>query len=107
MSASADIFRIGFSGDFRDARGRIIFPDIGLNLLAAESGVVHDFIPEYRSVYSPDQLARHDVVISLKPRVTAESLAGVTRLAAIGRLGVGYDNIDLAGSAFCCSRLDK
>ena len=35
------------------------------------------------------------MLISLKPRVTAESLDGVDRLCAIGRCGVGYDNVDL------------
>jgi phosphoglycerate dehydrogenase-like enzyme len=35
------------------------------------------------------------VLISLKPRVTAHSLEGVSRLCAIGRCGVGFDNVDL------------
>ena len=43
----------------------------------------------------PQQLADYDVLISLKPKVTAQSLAGVSRLCAIGRCGVGYDNVDL------------
>jgi D-3-phosphoglycerate dehydrogenase len=51
---------------------------------------------DYSPVYRPDQLAGYDVVISLKPRVTTESLEGVERLTAIGRCGVGYDNIDTA-----------
>ena len=50
---------------------------------------------EYRAEYVPDQLADYDVLISLKPRVTAHSLEGVSRLCAIGRCGVGYDNVDL------------
>ena len=37
----------------------------------------------------------YDVLISLKPRSTAASLRGVDRLCAIGRCGVGYDNVDL------------
>src|SRR4051794_1069235 len=87
--------QIGFSGDFRDERGALVFPDIGLQLLAAQAGVTHRFMEEYRPVYSSEQLQPYDVVISLKPRVTAESLNGVERLIAIGRFGVGYDNIDL------------
>jgi phosphoglycerate dehydrogenase-like enzyme len=35
------------------------------------------------------------VLISLKPKITAQSLQGVSRLCAIGRCGVGYDNVDL------------
>ncbi len=36
------------------------------------------------------------MLISLKPRVTSKSLDGIQRLCAIGRCGVGYDNVDLA-----------
>ena len=43
----------------------------------------------------PAQLEGYDVLISLKPKVTAASLEGITRLCAIGRCGVGYDNVDL------------
>src|SRR5215471_18882442 len=90
-----DSFRIGFSADLHDEQGRIVFPDFGLDLLDREPGVTYDFMPEYRAEYTPDQFAVYDVVISLKPRVTAASLAGVERLTAIGRAGVGYDNVDL------------
>jgi phosphoglycerate dehydrogenase-like enzyme len=93
--AQAETFHIGFSGDFQDERGALIFPDIGLHLLTAESGVAYRFMEEYRQVYSSEQLKPYDVVISLKPRLTAESLSGVGRLIAIGRFGVGYDTIDL------------
>jgi phosphoglycerate dehydrogenase-like enzyme len=89
-------FRVGFSTDFRDENGRLIFPDIGLSLLDGVAGLEYEFLPEYRAEYSPEQLRDCDVVISLKPRVTAASLAGVDRLCAIGRCGVGYDNVDLA-----------
>jgi phosphoglycerate dehydrogenase-like enzyme len=43
----------------------------------------------------PAQISDYDVLISLKPRVTAQSLEGLSRLCAIGRCGVGYDNVDL------------
>jgi phosphoglycerate dehydrogenase-like enzyme len=88
-------FHIGFSGDFRDDGGKLMFPDFGLDLLESEQGVTYEFMEQYHPVYVPQQLAPYDVVISLKPRVTADSLRGVTKLAAIGRFGVGYDNIDL------------
>ena len=88
-------FRIGFSADFCDQQGQPVFPDIGLSLLEGIPRVAHEFVAEYRDEYSPHQLADYDVVISLKPKVTAQSLAGVSRLCAIGRCGVGYDNVDL------------
>ena len=89
-------FRIGFSADFCDERGRLAFPDIGLPLLSGYPGIVHEFLGDYKREYTPDQLAQFDVLISLKPKVTAQSLEGIERLAAIGRCGVGYDNVDLA-----------
>ena len=88
-------FRVGFSADFCGADGRLVFPDIGLSILADTPGLSYEFLSEYRPEYTPGQLASFDVVISLKPRVTAQSLEGVTRLCAVGRCGVGYDNVDL------------
>ncbi len=88
-------FQIGFSTDFLDEGGSLAFPDIGLSLLEGVPGLSYDFLKDYRSEYEPDQLRNLDVVISLKPKVTATSLNGVDRLCAIGRCGVGYDNVDL------------
>jgi phosphoglycerate dehydrogenase-like enzyme len=88
-------FRVGFSADFCDPEGQLAFPDIGLSLLGGITGLSHDFVREYRAEYSPDQLSQYDVLITLKPKITAQSLVGVSRLCAIGRCGVGYDNVDL------------
>jgi phosphoglycerate dehydrogenase-like enzyme len=93
-AGSAD-FRVGLSADFCDEQGSLVFPDIGLALFDGSPGLSYEFIREYRPEYSPDQLAAYDVIISLRPRVTAQSLQGITRLCAIGRCGVGYDNVDL------------
>lgn len=101
MSAARE-FRVGLSADFLDEQRQPVFPDIGLNLLAEVPGVTYAFLDEFRPEYAPQQLAPFDVVISLKPKVTAASLAGVERLAAIGRCGVGYDNVDLEA----CTRAD-
>ncbi len=88
-------FRIALSADFLDDRGGLIFPDIGLGVLDNVPRLSYQFLPEYRAEYSPDQLRDYDVIVSLKPRVTRASLDGVHRLCAIGRCGVGYDNVDL------------
>jgi phosphoglycerate dehydrogenase-like enzyme len=88
-------FRVGLSADFCDDQGKLIFPDIGLATLDGHAGLTHEFVSAYKPEYTADQLAGYDVVISLRPRVTAQSLAGNTRLTAIGRCGVGYDNVDL------------
>ena len=88
-------FRVGFSADFCDPQGQPVFPDIGLSLLEGVPRISHQFVTEYQDPYSPSQLTDYDVLISLKPRVTRQSLLGVSRLCAIGRCGVGYDNVDL------------
>lgn len=89
------MFRVGLSADFCGSNGQLVFPDIGLSLLDGTPGVSHEFLQDYKPEYTPDQLTPYDVIISLKPKVTAQSLEGVTRLCAIGRCGVGYDNVDL------------
>jgi phosphoglycerate dehydrogenase-like enzyme len=94
-------FRVGLSADFRRDDGALAFPDIGLSLFDAVPAVAYEFLKDYRPEYSPAQLDGYDVLISLKPRITAQSLEGVDRLCAIGRCGVGYDNVDLPA---CTSR---
>ncbi|MDQ2898402.1 MAG: dehydrogenase [Acidobacteriota bacterium] len=94
--APASRFEIAFSADFLNESGQTAFPDIGLSILKDQPGVSYRFLKDYRAAYTPDQLSAVDVLISLKPRVAEESLRGVERLTAIGRCGVGYDNVDLA-----------
>src|SRR5579872_1320133 len=88
-------FRVGISADFLNEQRSPVFPDIGLSLLDGARGLSYKFLEEYRAEYVPEQLHDLDVLVSLKPRVTRESLQGITRLCGIGRCGVGYDNIDL------------
>ena len=88
-------FKVGLSADFLDEQRHPIFPDVGLSLLDAEPGISYEFLAENRPDYTPDQLVYLDVLITMKPRITADSLRGIERLCAIGRCGVGYDNVDL------------
>jgi len=90
-----DAFRVGFSADFCREDGTLAFPDIGLSILDLYPAISYDFLKKYLPEYSPAQLVDYDVLISLKPRITAQSLEGVDRLCAVGRCGVGYDNVDL------------
>lgn len=89
-------FVVGLSADFLNDRRQPVFPDLGIAILESTPGVKHHFLNEYHPEYSPPQLQDLDVLISLKPKVSRASLEGVERLAAIGRCGVGYDNVDLA-----------
>jgi len=86
---------VSLSADFLKEDGSLIFPDISLRSIAQNPRIHHRFLADYRPEYSPDQLQDADVLLSLKPRVSAASLEGVTRLCAIGRFGVGYDNVDV------------
>ena len=43
----------------------------------------------------PEVISRYDAIITLRPRFTAASLAGMRRLTVIARWGVGYDMIDV------------
>jgi phosphoglycerate dehydrogenase-like enzyme len=92
---SAHSFRVALSADFCDQQGKLIFPDLGLSLLDAVPAISYEFLRENRPEYAAEQLEHCDVLISLKPRVTAQSLQKASRLCAIGRCGVGYDNVDL------------
>lgn len=88
-------FHTILSADFLNENGDIIFPDIALGSIQGQPGLTHAFLGQYLAEYTPDQLREADVLLSLKPRVTAQSLEGIERLCAIGRFGVGYDNVDL------------
>jgi phosphoglycerate dehydrogenase-like enzyme len=92
---ATNTFRVALSSDFCDELGQPVFPDIGLSLLDGVPRISYQFLNEYRAEYTPDQLTDYDVLISLKPKVTARSLLGISRLCGIGRCGVGYDNVDL------------
>jgi phosphoglycerate dehydrogenase-like enzyme len=96
MTSNEPGFRVGLSADFLDEQRHLIFPDIGLGLLEGQRGLEYEFLAEYRPEYAPEQISDYDVLISLKPRVTSNSLRGGERLCAVGRCGVGYDNVDLA-----------
>jgi phosphoglycerate dehydrogenase-like enzyme len=89
-------FRVGFSADFLDENRRLVFPDIGLELLDRQPGLEYGFIAAYLPEYTSGQLADCDVLISLKPRVTTQSLDEIKRSCAIGRCGVGYDYVEPA-----------
>jgi phosphoglycerate dehydrogenase-like enzyme len=87
---------IVLSADFLDESGTLIFPDIALETISGSPRVRYSYLDRYFAEYEPDQLCGADVLLSLKPKVTQRSLEGVSRLCAIGRFGVGYDNVDLA-----------
>jgi phosphoglycerate dehydrogenase-like enzyme len=88
-------FTVGLSPDFETpARGALVKPD-AFDESGMGPGATFERITDLVAEYRPDQLVGYDVLLSLSPRVSASSLAGVDRLCAVGRCGVGYDNVDL------------
>jgi len=88
-------FRVGLTSSFVTATGEPAFGDIGLGLLDDDPSVEYEFFTPNQPQVTPDQIARFDGIIALDGRYTRTTLAGNTRLAAIGRFGVGYDNVDV------------
>jgi D-3-phosphoglycerate dehydrogenase len=88
-------FRIGFTRDFLRPDGSIGMGDIGLDLLDGKPGIEWEFLDENTRVLRADQLRDYDALGMLGPRLTAESLEGVDRLAIVARYGVGYDTVDV------------
>ena len=85
-------FSVGLTGDFRGPDGRVVYRDIGLDVLEGAAGVSVRHLAEHRPELGPDQLAGLQGVIVLTPRVTAHSLSAAGDLLAVGRFGVGYDS---------------
>ena len=76
--------------------GGLRYRDIGLDLCGDASRFKINRFERHAAEIEPQQLAGHDGVIVLTPRVTADSLAESADLLAIGRFGVGYDTVDVA-----------
>src|SRR6201996_8786451 len=62
----------------------------------ALDGQQWEFLPEFAEQITPKDVARYDAVLSLRPALTAASLASADhRLKLLARFGAGYDNVDL------------
>ena len=91
MSAIA----IGLSPDFLSPEGVELVDRREFRVPGFEDRATFERMPDRVREYQPGQLASYDAVLSLVPRVAAASLEGADRLCAVGRCGVGYDNVDL------------
>ena len=100
------MFRIGITPDFHtDAKGHFE------NVIATEFGHIPEcevvtIPPQPGNIATPEVLNELDAVLALALRFTADSVREVSRLAVIGRWGVGYDMMDVpaltaAGIALC------
>jgi len=90
----AEKFRVGLSGDFRNADGSPTFRDFDLAPLTTDAGVEVSFLaPE--SVLSSSQLEDLDALVLLGHRFGRSSVPKSGRLGVIARFGVGYDTVDV------------
>lgn len=92
---TAQSFRLALTADFYDSHGALQYRDIGLSLFENEPQITYSAFKAHRPEIGADQLEGINGVIVLTPRVTAATLAHADNLLAVGRFGVGYDNVDV------------
>jgi phosphoglycerate dehydrogenase-like enzyme len=88
-------FRVALTADFYDDAGELKFADIGLDVFRDQAGIQVSRLSEHRPEIDAVQLVGCQGVIVLTPRVTAETLGDAHNFLAIGRFGVGFDNVDV------------
>ena len=88
-------FRVGITRDFLKPDGALGFGDIGLDVLAEDSRIEREFLPDYGSELPPHVADQFDALLVLAPKVTATTLDGGKRLSLVARFGVGFDNVDV------------
>jgi phosphoglycerate dehydrogenase-like enzyme len=93
----ASEFRLGITRDCLTPDGdRANFDERALAVL---EGLKWEFLPQFAEQITPDDVARYDAIMSLRPALTAASLAGSEhRLRLLARFGAGFDNVDLAAA---------
>lgn len=95
-------FRVAFTGDFYDAAGQPKFRHMGLEVFEGQPHIDVRPFTQHHPEIGADQVGDVQGVVVLTPRVTAATLAKSANLLALGRFGVGYDNVDVAA----CTRAD-
>lgn len=88
-------FRVGVGSDLVATDGSSLVADAVRDHLDAVAGLEVATLGEPRAELSPADVADVDAVITLWQRFTPATFAGVERLTAIARWGVGVDMIDL------------
>jgi phosphoglycerate dehydrogenase-like enzyme len=88
------MFRVGVTRDFLKPDGTCAFGDLGLDRLTG-AGVAWEYLPTAGPEVAPEAARDYDGLLVLGPRVSAHTLAGVGRLRAVARFGVGYDSVDV------------
>jgi phosphoglycerate dehydrogenase-like enzyme len=98
VSTPGDPFRIGVTRDPRTPDGRVTLG--ALDEIERTPGVEWHFLEHAGPDVDPRDIADVDALLVFVPRVSETSLRDAARLRVLARIGVGYDNVDLAA----CSR---
>ena len=87
-------FRLGLTRDcLTPDGGRANFDPRAFDML---EGLPWEFLPAFAEEITPADAARYDAILSLRPALTAASLAGgEPRLKLLARFGAGFDNVDM------------
>src|SRR5690606_10883758 len=89
-------FRVGVSADFKLEAAGVLEPFFD-QYFGPHPHIKWEYFPgQAGTSVMPDQIRHYDALLTLRPRFTARSFAGIDRLAVIARWGVGYDVIDVA-----------
>jgi len=87
--------RIGLSRDFFDKEGKFIIPGPGLKLLDEMPAVEYEIFKEHLPEVTPEQIQGFDMVFTLAPKWTQDTIAGNKQLISIHRGGVGFNMVDV------------
>ncbi len=86
---------IGITRDVINASGEFIAPGPGLALLDEMDGVQYELFSGPLKEVLAQEIQGYDMVFSLTPSWTADSVKGAAQLLCVHRFGVGYDMIDV------------
>lgn len=89
-------FRLGLTRDFLNPDGSLGFGDIGLDRLAENPRITHEFLPDCGGELPGELANQFDALLVLAPKVSAATVNDADRLTLVARFGVGYDNVDVA-----------
>jgi phosphoglycerate dehydrogenase-like enzyme len=89
-------FHVALTADFYNAAGEPKFADFGLSVFEGQPQIDVRPFAEHRPTIGADQLSGANGIIVLTPAVTRETVSAAVELLAVGRFGVGYDNVDVA-----------
>ncbi len=87
--------RIGLTRDLFDKDWKPLTPGPGLKLLDEMPQVEYEIFQEYLPEATLEQIKGFDMVITLKPRWTQQTLVGNNQLLSVHRSGVGYDVVNV------------